>query len=67
MTPALRRILCNALIDSKFDYTCSAWYPNLNEKKKKIQFAQNKCIERNGTKNRIERKTSCIQQRVSVN
>ena len=28
-----------------FDYACSAWYPNLNEKlKKKIQIAQNKCI-----------------------
>ena len=28
------------------DYACSAWYPNLNEKrKKKIQIAQNKCIQ----------------------
>ena len=62
MTPALHRILCNALTESQFDYTCSAWYPNLNEQlKKKIQLAKNKCIERNGTKNRIERKTSSIQ------
>ena len=29
LTPALRRLLCNTLIQPQFDYTCSAWYPNL--------------------------------------
>ena len=27
----LRRMLCNALIQPHFDYSCSAWYPNLNK------------------------------------
>ena len=29
LMPALRRLLCNALIQPHFDYACSAWYPNL--------------------------------------
>ena len=38
-------MLCNAIIQPHFDYVCSAWYPSLNEKlKKKIEIAQNKCI-----------------------
>ena len=28
-------MLCNALIQPHFDYACTAWYPNLTEKKKK--------------------------------
>ena len=32
LTPGLRRMLCNALIQPHFDYACSAWYPNLNAK-----------------------------------
>ena len=45
VTPTLHRMLCNAIIQPHFDYTCSAWYPNLNEKlKKKIQIANNKYI-----------------------
>ena len=45
LTPALRRLLCNALIQPHFDYTSSAWYPNLTQKmKNKIQITQNKCI-----------------------
>ena len=45
LTPTPRRMLCYAIIQSHFDYACSAWYPNLNEElKKKIQIAQNKCI-----------------------
>ena len=45
LTPRLRRMLCNALIQLHFDYACSAWYPNLNTKLKKIlQIMQNKCI-----------------------
>ena len=30
----LRRLLCNTPIQSHFDYTCVAWYPNLNKKYK---------------------------------
>ena len=40
-------MLCNALTQPHFDYTCLAWYRNLTEKKrkkKKIQIIQNKCI-----------------------
>ena len=45
LTPALRRLLCNALIQPRFDYASSAWYPNLTQKmKNKIQITQNKCI-----------------------
>ena len=41
----LRRLLCNALIQPHFDYACSAWYPNLNNRLKlKLQILQNKCI-----------------------
>ena len=44
-TPNLRRLLCNTLIHSHFDYACSAWYPNLSEKlNRTIQTLQNKCI-----------------------
>ena len=45
LSPELRRMFCNALIQPHFDYPCSAWYPNLTEKtKKKIQIMPNKCI-----------------------
>ena len=45
LTPSLKRLLCNALIQPHFDFACLAWYPNLNKKtKKKIQTCQNKCI-----------------------
>ena len=45
LTPALRRLLCNALIQPHFDYACSVWYPNLTKKlKHRIQTTQNKCI-----------------------
>ena len=45
LTPYLKRLLCNALIQPNFDYACSAWYPNLNKKlKSKLQTAQNRCI-----------------------
>ena len=37
LSPYLKRLLCNAIIQQYFDYACSAWYPNLNEKfEKKI-------------------------------
>ena len=45
LTPALRSLLCNALIQPHFDYALSAWYPNLTQKmKKKIQITRHKCI-----------------------
>ena len=45
LTPRLRRMLCNALIQPHFDYACSVWYPNLNKRiKNKLQTLQNKCI-----------------------
>ena len=45
LTPTLRRLLCNALIQPHFDYACSVWYPNLIKKlKNRIQTSQNKCI-----------------------
>ena len=45
LTPALRRLLCNALIQPHFDYVSSAWYLNLTQTlKNKIQITQNKCI-----------------------
>ena len=31
LTPSLRRLLCNALIQPHFDYAISAWYPNLQK------------------------------------
>ena len=45
LTPNLRRVNCNALIQPHFDYAGSAWYPNLSKKlKNKIETSQNKCI-----------------------
>ena len=35
LTPGLRRMLYNALIQPHLDYACSAWCPNLNVKLKK--------------------------------
>ena len=34
LTPILTRLLCDSLIQPHFDYTCSAWYPNLTKKLK---------------------------------
>ena len=31
LTPNLRRLLCNALTQPRFDYACSTWYPNLSK------------------------------------
>ena len=45
LSPHLRRLLCNTLIQPHFDYACSVWYPNLNKKfKTKLQTLQNKCV-----------------------
>ena len=43
LTPTLRRLLCNALIQPHFDYACYAWYANLSKKlKHRVQITQNK-------------------------
>merc|ERR1711888_325942 len=40
-----RKILCTALIQCHFDYSCSSWYPGMNKGlKDKLQVAQNKTI-----------------------
>ena len=45
LTPAYRRLLCNALIQPHFDYRCSSWFPFLKTNLKlKLQKSQNKCI-----------------------
>ena len=45
LSQPLRRLLCNPLIQPHFNYACSAWYPNLNNRlKSKLQILQNKCI-----------------------
>ena len=47
LTPALRRLLCNALIQPHFVYASSAWYPNLKNKfsdKLSEQNCQNKIV-----------------------
>ena len=41
----LCRLLSNSLMQLHFDYTCSAWYPNLNKRlKSKLQILKNECI-----------------------
>ena len=45
LTPYLKRLLCNALIQPHFDYVCSSRYPNLIKKfKSKLQTIQSKCM-----------------------
>ena len=45
LTPALRRMLCIALIQLDFDYECSAWYPNQAKQiKNRIQATKFKCM-----------------------
>ena len=42
LSGSLSRMLCNSLIQPHFDYACSAWYPNLNNKyMNKVKIAQN--------------------------
>ena len=44
LTPAYKRLFCNALIQQDFDYGCSSWFPLLKKKiKLKLQKAPNKC------------------------
>ena len=42
LTLTLCRMLYNAIIHPYFDYACSAWYPNLNEKLKKRKYKSHK-------------------------
>ena len=45
LSPQLRRLLCNLLIQPHFDYACPVWYRKLNKKvKTKLQTPQNKCV-----------------------
>ena len=45
LSPQLRRLLCNALMQPHFDYACSVWYTNLSKKfKTTLQTLQNKCV-----------------------
>ena len=45
LTPAYRRLLCNALIQPHFDYGCTSWFPLLKKiLKLKFKKALNKCI-----------------------
>ena len=45
LSPALKRLLCNALIQPHFDFACAAWYSNLNQGfQNKLRTFQNKCI-----------------------
>ena len=45
LTSKLRRLLCNTLIQSHFDYACSVWHPDLSKTlKHRIRNTQNKCM-----------------------
>ena len=45
LNPKLRRLLCNSLIQSHFDYAYVSWYSLVSKKiRKKIQVTQIKCI-----------------------
>ena len=45
LTPLLRRLLYNAVIQPLFDYACTAWFPNLSKKLRlRLQVTQNKCL-----------------------
>ena len=41
LTPPLRRLLCNALIQPLFDYACTAWFPSKSFKETKIKNSSN--------------------------
>ena len=45
LSQPLHILLSNVLMQPHFDYACTAWYPNLNNRlKSKLQILQNKCI-----------------------
>ena len=45
LTPRLRRFLCNTLVQSHFDYACTAWYPSIKKMKNVIQTTQSKFVQ----------------------
>ena len=46
LNKALRRLLCNAMIQPFFDYACIVWYPNLTKYlKDRLQCTQNKSLK----------------------
>ena len=44
VTPNLCCLICNALIQSHFDYACSVWHPYVSKLKTRIQTSRNKSI-----------------------
>ena len=45
LTPTLRRLLCNALIQPLFDHECTAWFSNLSKRLKlRPKVSQNNCM-----------------------
>ena len=45
MTPPLRSLLWNTLVQPHFDYAYSTWYPNITNKlKHRIQTTEKKCL-----------------------
>ena len=45
LNPKLRRLQCNYIIQTHFEYACISWYPLVSQKmRKKIQVTENKCI-----------------------
>ena len=45
LSPPLRRLFCDSLIQPHFGYVCSAWYLYVNKRlKSKFQLLQNKCL-----------------------
>ena len=45
LTPPLRRLLCNPLLQPLFDYASAAWFSNLSKRLElHLQASQNKCI-----------------------
>ena len=62
LSPPLRRLLCNSLIQPHFDYACSVWYPKLNKRlKSKLQILKYVCIQFCINLNNRAHKTKRIQ------
>ena len=45
LSPRLKRLLCNFLVQAYLDYGCTSWFPLFNKNRKhKLQAVKNKCI-----------------------
>ena len=55
LTPSLRKISCNALIQPLSDYACTAWFSNLSKKQKQKKLT----LRLKGTQNKYLR--FCLQ------